>query len=157
MKGPLKSEFIMVGVEQVVGDAQTTLTSLGGGIAGVAADQLGSYVIAQAGGGKADLAHVAMDFAARSVVSAAAFGAVQSLMPETSSNVFFSILFFAANKGLMSSAVAVSYGVVNAVTGTMRSVSMPKKSRDPAGGGPGAPMYPQQARGAMPCGLGSCY
>lgn len=106
-------------------DAQTTVTSLGAGIGGATSTYIGNQLVALVGPvGNANLGTVGLEFCARSVVSAAVFGALTSLMPETSQNVFFSILYFAADTGLVSTALAVSNQVVRAVTNL---VPMPRQ------------------------------
>lgn len=64
------------------------------------------------------------------------------MMPDTSQNVFFSILYFAADRGLMSSAVGVSTAIVLEVRNMLRG----------AGPTAAAAMAPEpKSRAAMPC------
>lgn len=105
----------MASVSQAFGDAQTTVACLASGIAGAASDEIGNYLVSAASSVPVPgLGAVGLEFCARAVVSAAVFGQLHAWMPETSSNIFFSILFFACNRGLMNSAVALARGTVAA-------------------------------------------
>jgi len=99
-------------------DAQTTITSLGAAVGGAASEVVGSYVIGAAGLRKNDggLGSAGLAFVAQAIVSAVGFSVTASLMPETSGNIFFSIVFFASNPTLVNSAVTIGTGLVDAIT-----------------------------------------
>jgi len=121
----------MASVSQAFGDAQTTIACLASGVAGAVSDELGGYLVSMVSQEPVPgLGAVGLEFCARAVISAAVFGQLHSWMPETSSNIFFSILFFAANRGLVNSALQLSRGVVGATksltTPARRSSAPPK-------------------------------
>jgi hypothetical protein len=94
-------------LSQVIGDAKTSVTSLGGAIGGVASDKIANMVLAQVGLGnnKAGLGDVGLRFIIRAATTSLVFGGMSYLLPETSENIFFSIVFFAGNRALVSDAV----------------------------------------------------
>jgi len=97
-------------------DAQTSITSLGGAVAGAAGEQLGNYIIHRTGLGKSDgLGQTGLRFVVRSIVASASFGFVARYMPATSENVFFSIVFFAASPSMVSDAVTLGKHAVLAI------------------------------------------
>jgi len=117
----------------ILEDTQTAVTSLGGAIAGVGSDAIADQIIyyaglAPSGGGLGD---VGLRFVIRSAVTSVIFGAVVSYMPETSSNVFFSQVYFAGNRklvldGVMFARILIDGGM-SATRGATASVS-PKSS-----------------------------
>jgi len=135
---------------QAFGDAQTTITCLAGGIAGATSDAIGNMVVGTfAMNSTPGIGAVGLEFCGRAVISAGCFGLVHSYMPETSGNIFFSILYFACDRGLMSSAVGLSRAVVGAATGTMRGVASPP--------GKAAPVPPANPTAILTgCGTKSC-
>jgi len=107
----------------VVGDAQTTVTSLAGGVAGAASNAVGNYLVAKLNpAGSMSFGTVGLEFCGRALISAAAFTIVSDYMPNTSKNIFFSILFFACDRGLMNAGVALSTKVVGATQMTVMSL-----------------------------------
>ena len=138
-------------ITQAFGDAQTTITCLAGGVAGATSDALGSVVVGRFNtGATPGIGAVGLEFCARAVISAGVFGCVHGYMPETSGNIFFSILYFACDRGLMSSAVGLSRAAVNAVSGTMRATATPTKGKS-------TPVPPANPTAIMTgCGSGSC-
>lgn len=131
-------------VSSVAQDAQTTITSLMAGIGGAVSSELGDMMVSQFMDRKPALGQVGIEFCGRAVISAGTFALVSSMMPETSQNIFFSILFFAADQGLVRSAVSLSRGVVKGVTSTA-----------PAMRATMSPVKPVESRAAMPC-KGAC-
>lgn len=118
----------MSSIAQAFGDAQTTIASLAGGIGGATSDAVSSTIIARFGGASQGMGGVGLEFCLRAVVSAGTFGLLRGYMPETSSNIFFSILYFACDRGLLGSAVALSRNAVNAASSTVRAgVSPPPR------------------------------
>ena len=107
-------------LQQAFGDAQTTIASLAAGIGGVASDSLASFAIAQVGAQSQGVGALGLEFCFRAVVSAGCFGLLHSQMPETSNNIFFSILYFAGDRGLMMSAVALSRALVSTTTSAVK-------------------------------------
>lgn len=108
-------------------DAQTTVTSLGAAFAGVAAENVSNMIILRWGGNQkaVGLGQVGVNFVLRSVVSAVAFSAAAAVMPETSQNFFFGVLFFASNPGLIRDARDIATIVLKE---GFRSTSPPGKS-----------------------------
>ena len=102
-------------ISNTADDAQTAITSLGAAVAGAASEKLGNYAIRQVGSRGNSFGDVGTRFILRSLISSAIFGATASLMPQTSGNIFFSIVFFAANFSLVSDAVTLGQIVVSGV------------------------------------------
>lgn len=100
-----------------VTDAQTAITSLGGALAGVVSEEAGNYIIRKAnvnaGSGIGD---VGLRFIVRALVSSSSFGLATDMMPDTSGNIMFSIVFFAANPSLIRDAVTIAQILVRGVT-----------------------------------------
>lgn len=103
-------------LSEIFGDAQTTITSLAGGIGGVTANAIsdrlrlaiqGPLLVLNPGLGTAGL-----EFVGRAIVSASVFAALRACMPQTSENVFFTFLFFYCDQGLLNNGLAVSRGIV---------------------------------------------
>ncbi len=106
-------------IASVFGDAQTTVTSLVAGVGGALSTRVGTAILnriesAEPGASRGGVGALGLQFAGRAVISAAAFSVLQGYMPQTSQNIFFSILFFAADTGLMSAGVQLSHALVNA-------------------------------------------
>lgn len=120
-------------ISQVFEDAQTSILCLGGAIAGSAADAIGTRIIALSGVKTWDggLGGVGLDFVVRAVVSAALFDVSAALMPETSGNILFSIIFFAANQTLIRDAVQIGSIATGFLSG-FRSLSPPAKKTSAA-------------------------
>lgn len=112
------------------GDAQTTITSLAAGVGGTASTKLGDYIITAAGGNNGDggVGALGLQFCGRAVISAAIFSALSAQMPETSGNVFFSILYFFCDTGLMNSARQLSIAAITAITPKGGALSMARSS-----------------------------
>ena len=109
----------------ILEDTQTAVTSLGGAIAGVGSDAISDQIIyyaglAPSGGGLGD---VGLRFVIRSAVTSVIFGAVVSYMPETSSNVFFSQVYFAGNRKLILDGVLFARILVEGSIGATRGVT----------------------------------
>lgn len=100
----------------IAADVSTTITSLAAGVAGMTCNKLSQYLINAAGGsGNPGFGERGVQFVVRSTVTSIVFGVVAGYMPQTSQNVFFSLLFFNTNSGLMNDAVGLSAAVVNSV------------------------------------------
>lgn len=100
----------------IAADVSTTITSLAAGVAGMTCNKLSQYLINAAGGsGNPGFGERGVQFVVRSTVTSIVFGVVASYMPQTSQNVFFSLLFFNTNSGLMNDAVGLSAAAVNSV------------------------------------------
>lgn len=113
----------------IIGDAQTAVTSLGGAIAGSASDKIANVLIGYAGlgVGMGGLGDAGLRFIIRAAVSSVTFSAAVSVMPETADNVFFSIIYFAGNKQLISDAVRFADIVVRG-TSSLTSLKKPVKA-----------------------------
>lgn len=97
-------------------DVQTSITSLGGAIAGYSAEQLSNYVIHKSRLNQSEgLGQIGLRFAVRSLIASTAFGIAARYMPKTSENIFFSIVFFAANPSMVKDAVTIGKHAVLAV------------------------------------------
>lgn len=120
----------------VIDDGKTAITSLGGAIGGVASDKLANYLIAQTGlgVGKGGLGDVGLRFIVRAATTSVVFGGMAYLLPNTAENIFFSIVFFAGNRALVSDAVLFGNILVGGV-GNVGSLGVLK----PNYGGPVIP------------------
>lgn len=97
-------------------DAQTSITSLGGAAAGAAGEQLSNWIIRRTGIDQSEgLGQTGLQFVVRSLVASTTFGLAARYMPETSENVFFSIVFFAASPSMVKDAVTIGKHLVLAV------------------------------------------
>lgn len=105
-------------LSEVLQDSQTSILCLGGAIAGAAADKLGTMVVSASGlrSTNSGVGALGLDFVTRAVISAAAFDAAATLMPQTSGNILFSIIFFAANPNLVRDAVEIGRAAVGTLT-----------------------------------------
>lgn len=100
----------------IAADVSTTITSLAAGVAGMTSNKLSQYLINAAGGSSnPSFGERGVQFVVRSTVTSIVFGVVAGYMPQTSQNVFFSLLFFNTNSGLMNDAVGLSAVATNAV------------------------------------------
>jgi hypothetical protein len=142
-------------IARAFGDAQTTIACLAGGVAGASSDLAGNVVVGRFVNPQATpgVGALGLEFCVRAVISAGVFGVVHGYMPETSSNVFFSILYFACDRGLMSTGVGLARAVVGAGSGSLRTLNPPAMK---TGGGVG-----QTGGGVAPanptvCGTKSC-
>lgn len=122
-------------MSQVIDDAQTAVTSLGGAIAGVVSDKIANYVIPQVGlgGSTMGLGDVGLRFIVRAATTSVVFGGVAYLLPNSAENIFFSIVFFAGNRALVRD--AVTFG--DLLTGGIFKTLQPPPKGMP-GGGPAA-------------------
>lgn len=101
----------------IAADVSTTITSLAAGVAGTISNNIGSYLIKTAGGSSnPNFGERGVQFVVRATVTSIVFGAVASYMPQTSQNVFFSLLFFNTNAALMVDAMSLSGQVVMAAS-----------------------------------------
>lgn len=122
--------------QNVLVDTQTTVTSLGGAVAGAASERLGSALVAGFPRVAPGIGSVGLEFIGRAAVASVAFSAAASLMPETSQNVFFSIIFFACNPSLIANGRDFANSIVSAVAG-LRHAAAP--TRPPMSTGPSCP------------------
>jgi hypothetical protein len=130
-------------IKEAFQDAQTSITSLSAAGAGALSEKVGSMLIARSGIAKdSGIGQIGLQFAVRALVASASFGAVSSFMPATSENIFFSILFFAANPSLVKDGAMLGKTAADALFGLAapgRVVSMPlrggKKASSCANGG----------------------
>lgn len=137
-------------IQSTLADTQTTVTSLGGALAGVAAERVGTMVLAQFPRQKS-LGNVGLEFVARSVVASVAFSTAASIMPETSQNIFFSIIFFACNSSLISTGKDFANILIDAALPRGAKVA---PTRPPV---PGAePLMPSPHAASAGCGKPSC-
>lgn len=118
---------------QATGDAVTTITCLGGAIAGAASEQVATVLINAARGSMPPangntLGEQGLEFVARSFVSALAFNVTASYMPSTSDNIAFSILFFAAQPRLVRLAVGIAAKVVGPIASSIPLQAPPKSA-----------------------------
>lgn len=98
-------------VQNTALDVQTTITSLGAAFAGVGAEIVSGMVIRQLGGRagvQQGLGGVGLNFVARAAICSVAYSSVATLMPATSQNVFFTIVFFASNQALVQDARTIA-------------------------------------------------
>lgn len=115
----------------ILEDTQTAVTSLGGAVAGVGSDSIADMLISYAGlptsgGGIGD---VGLRFVVRSAVTSVIFGAVVSYMPETSSNIFFSQVFFAGNRKLVLDGVLFARIIADGLVSTSRAATAPAAAK----------------------------
>lgn len=106
---------------QAAGDAVTTITCLGGAVAGAASEHAATLLINAARGrvppaNGNSLGEMGLEFVARSFTSAFAFNLAASYMTQTSDNIAFSILFFAAQPRLVRLGVGIAGKLVGSVT-----------------------------------------
>ena len=118
-------------IANLVGDAQTAVTSLGGAVAGVASDKVANQLVGMAGLGapSSGLGDAGLRFIIRAGVTSVVFGGIVSLMPQTADNIFFSVVFFAGNRALVNDAVLIGQILTKGALGVLG----PPKSK---GGGP---------------------
>lgn len=118
---------------RTLGDAQTTITSLAAGVGGATSSRLGDVVISYfPANSDPGFGGLGLEFCARAVVSAAVFSGLSYGMPETSGNIFFSILYFACDRGLMQTAQALCFKAVGSANAAIM--------KSPVGLVPGAGM-----------------
>ncbi len=99
-----------------VDDAQTAVTSLGGAVAGAAAERLGSSAISLVGlHTKNSLGDIGLRFMVRALVSSAVYGAAVTAMPDTSQNILFTLFYFGANPSLGREAAQIGNIVVGGI------------------------------------------
>lgn len=115
-------------------DAQTSVSSLSAAIAGSAADRIAQMIISQSGLASTQGAgQTGLKFIIRALVSSASFGLTARFLPGTSENIFFSVLFFAANPGLIQDGVLLGRTAVDALSGMtqMQYAPGPMRSKGP--------------------------
>ena len=120
-------------LSSTIDDTQTVITSLGAAIAGSASESLSNLVIRKAGINGQSFGDSGFRFVVRAMISSVCFSAIANVMPESSSNIFFSIVYFAANRSVVTDAVAVGNSVVRAVglgLPTLGVLSNPPNPRD---------------------------
>ncbi len=128
----------------IAADVSTTITSLAAGVAGTASNSVSNWLIKSAGGSSSpNFGERGVQFVVRSTVTSIVFGVVASYMPQTSQNVFFSLLFFNTNTHLMQDAMVLSAQAFNAVTKAVTGATATRAS----------PTAPTAA--AKPCGAAS--
>lgn len=139
-------------LRSTVGDVQTTITSLGAAFAGVTADRLSDKLIQAFGGSirpSAGLGSVGLNFVARSAVTSIAYSTAAQLMPATSENVFFTILFFACNQTLIADARTIAQVILDPI---LRIASNPlPPPRGPPNQGQNPPHGSPSGAAAMSC------
>ena len=119
-------------LSEALQDSQTSILCLGGAVAGAAADKLGSMVVGAAGlRTSSGVGSLGLDFVTRAVVSAAVFDAAVMVMPETSGNILFSIIFFAANPNLIRDAVEIGRSVVGTLSFMTKGPAPPRDMMPP--------------------------
>lgn len=106
----------------VLDDVKTTITSLGGAVAGAASEWAAEQLISVVGVQKASAGDAGIRFVVRATTAALAFEGIAYLMPETSSNIFFSILFFAACPNLIKDGVGLAQALIHTSAGTMNAM-----------------------------------
>lgn len=100
-------------LQETFADAQTSITCLGAAVSGAVANRIGNYVthtLKLQGNG---LGGAGLEFCARAVICAGVFAGTAYVMPETSSNVLFSIMFFASEGKLVGTGVRIGNLAVN--------------------------------------------
>lgn len=114
-------------LSEILQDSQTSILCLGGAVAGAAADKVATMVIGATGlrATNSGVGALGLDFVTRAVVSAAAFDIAATLMPETSGNILFSIIFFAANPNLIRDAVEIGRAAIGTVSFAARKPLVP--------------------------------
>ena len=122
-------------LSETMEDAQTSITSLAGAIAGSVSDKLGRYVIRTVGISQShSLGDVGLRFVVRALVSSAVYAATVRTMPESSQNILFTLLYFGADSDLTQDAITIGRLVTKldfSMVGTnpvIRGVPPPKKS-----------------------------
>lgn len=121
-------------VSNTVADAQTAITSLGGAVAGAAAERIGNSLIDLAGlHSQKSLGDTGMRFIVRALASSAVYSVAVTAMPETSENLMFSLLYFGANSSLINDGVLIGNAVaggLGAITRTNPPVHLPPRVPD---------------------------
>lgn len=103
----------MSSIREVATDVTSSITSLAAGIAGVASDRASSFLLAQLAPTTGNsVGHLGMIFVVQAATASVAFAALDYVAPEITANVFSNILFFNANRGLMSSSIGLSQRLV---------------------------------------------
>jgi hypothetical protein len=108
-------------LSQVVSDSQTTITCAFGGILGTLGNETSNYVIRKAGLSTmgTHLGETGMSFVISAIVGSAFYILGDTYLPETSSNIFYSILFFSSSSTLMSTGLAIAKLTAGGLTGAM--------------------------------------
>lgn len=117
-------------MEGLFGDAQTTITSLSAGIVGAATERVADMIVGKVNMTGTGVGTMGMNFVLRAVLAAGGYSLVSGQFPGSSQNIFFSILFFAAQPKLMGAAVGVSQRIVGSAAGAIGgdNTYMPKTS-----------------------------
>lgn len=116
-------------------DAQTAITSLGGAVAGAAAERIGSELVRAVGlQSQASVGDIGMRFVVRALASSAVYASTVALMPETSKNILFTLFYFGANPSIGRDAVSIGNALVGAIPspGAVRAVAaQPAQKKSP--------------------------
>ncbi len=91
----------------VIADSQTTITCVFGAALGALGDMSGKYVTSALGFDRntSGLGREGLTFVVHALTATAFFALGDAYLPETSSNVFYSVLFFAASPTLVQTGI----------------------------------------------------
>ncbi len=161
-------------------DTQTALVSLGAAVAGSTSEVIGNYLVGATVGNGVAVGDVGLSFLIRAVTSSVVLNFSTGMMPDTSGNILFVLIFYGANASVIRDAVTIGKYVVSAATSATRSIGTgPARGDDPLRDepsmGPRSRGIPHSTRDqpsmdprsrAMPtyndvtsgkCGSGNCY
>lgn len=124
-------------LSQAATDTVTTITCLGGALAGATSERIGNMLgsMIPGKGSRGTVGEVGLDFCVRAFTSAVAFNLVATYMPQTADNIAFSILFFAAQPTLVREGVQLANMVVGGFGPILGAAKLPQP---PSPHGPGA-------------------
>lgn len=114
-------------------DTQTALVSLGAAVAGATSEALGNYIVGSTvGNSSAAVGDVGLSFLIRAVTSSVVLNFTTGMMPDTSGNILFVLIFYGANASVIRDAVTIGKYVVSAATSATRSIGTgPARGDDP--------------------------
>lgn len=139
-------------------DTQTALVSLGAAVAGSTSEVIGNYLVGATVGNGVAVGDVGLSFLIRAVTSSVVLNFSTGMMPDTSGNILFVLIFYGANASVIRDAVTIGKYVVSAATSATRSVgstSAPVRdqpAQGPRSRGGGGAKYASDEGGASPIG-----
>lgn len=118
-------------------DVQTAVVSLGGSVAGAAANQAATWLIRTVGIPTQGLGGLGLVFVTRAAVSSVGFALAAYAMPETSQNVLFTLLFFTAEGDLLRTGSRLGHLLLSSITGIVsKGITLaPTPTPKPVAGG----------------------
>jgi len=127
-------------MQEIIGDIQTSVTSLVGAVGGVSSTYIGGQLISALEGSPTikgnntsliqnTVGSVGLQFVGRAAISSTIYYLLRRYMPDTSGNVLFTFLYFTGDSGLIATGVSFAQGVVGAVVG---AANKPKSGGAPS-------------------------